>query len=648
MTFGVLTYFRFIRFMALIQNGYIIKLALKWAICLLFHSTAFSQLSGTYSVGVSGDYPTLTDAVADLNSLGVSGPVVFNVEAGGYDEVIIFDNVAGTSPTNTVTIQSEDLDSTAVAYGYYDGPYVIAIINSSYIHLRHITINRSGDCERALFLDDGASNNTFSNCIFSGPPDIFDVLIEIDYSSGTINDNLIENNRFVEGGTSIVADGSFLDKGTGNDVIGNIFEGFGRQAIHYENQADFVFRDNSVRDNKIDGAFWLEDCGGPALIERNRIEISSSSSFLGIDLDNFYGTLSDPLIMRNNFLWCDSPGSTTMTVNLNIQESEYVRIYNNSFHQTGLNNLDMVQITGSSTEDIELVNNIFRTLGGRFYEFWTLVDTSEVYSDYNAFYTLSSDHFEYDDGFFYTFEEWKDSIGLDLNSVWAEPNFVSDTNLHVINSPTINGAGVVLPEVSLDIDLEARDIINPDIGADEFDIDSTTYEDIAYVAMANPDTSLCDLDDSIAIFIVNKSNFDVDSLVIKWSMFGIVRDSSWYYTVLPAGDTVEVFLGTFPFVKNTYYELGFDLYYPNGFEDDNILDNSAVDIYYYLENIEIFSKSNSCNSDIELYVKDFPRESLLWSTGDTDKSTTVSGTGTYDVIITDYKGCIYNPTISIE
>lgn len=77
-------------------------------LCLLLASlaaTAPAQLSGSYTVGTGGAYPTMTAAAAAL-SAGVSGPVRFVVLPGVYTESFSLGTVPGASSTNTVTFVS--------------------------------------------------------------------------------------------------------------------------------------------------------------------------------------------------------------------------------------------------------------------------------------------------------------------------------------------------------------------------------------------------------------------------------------------------------------------------------------------------------------------------------------------------------------
>ena len=75
-----------------------------------------SPLSGTYTVGTGGDYSSFQSARDALVANAVSGPVVFNVLAGSYDEPLLLNEIVGASSTNTVTFQSADANADSVIW----------------------------------------------------------------------------------------------------------------------------------------------------------------------------------------------------------------------------------------------------------------------------------------------------------------------------------------------------------------------------------------------------------------------------------------------------------------------------------------------------------------------------------------------------
>ncbi len=79
----------------------------------------YAQLNGNYTIdpnasATSTNYKTISSAISDLSAgaradggpaqgLGVSGPVIFNIADGIYNEQLAITPITGSSPTNTIT-----------------------------------------------------------------------------------------------------------------------------------------------------------------------------------------------------------------------------------------------------------------------------------------------------------------------------------------------------------------------------------------------------------------------------------------------------------------------------------------------------------------------------------------------------------------
>lgn len=610
-----------------------------FVICFLYSLSGVSQLSGVYTVGVSGDYLDVISAMEDLNAVGVSGPVIIEIEPGIYNGVHHLDHVSGVSDINTITFTSSDLDSSSVTLRRNTGSYVVYVEATPYVRFNHISIQRTNTCTKAVHFSGICTNAEFINCQLLGPSTTTGNLV---YFETAGNSNvLFENNLFFGGGYPIEMHAA----GSDNRIINNLFEGSCRTAILLEDQNDFEISGNTIRGKKFSTQITIKDCFS-GLIEKNHVYTESLTfTHLGLSIESSDGTELNPIIVRNNFF----QGNGATAVNLNIISSQGIKVYNNNFNNNCFEGNDMIQISSSS--NVYIYNNAFRSDVTRIFECYTLIDSSEVHIDYNAYYTEREDtlNFEYVDGQYYSFKQWQDSLGFDLHSVWADPNFLTDTNLHINNAIALNQTGIMLDDVIDDYDDELRNPVTTDIGADEFDLDSTTYYDLAIVEILYPDTSICELSDSIALRIASKSNFDINNFVIEWSTFGLQQDSSIYEILVPALDTITVSIESFSFVKNTGYNLRFELYYPDGETDNYELDNVKGFTYYYLDDWNIYSRNlDPCSDEVELFIKNFPRESVLWSTGETEGSVIVSEPGIYEVEVTDYRGCVSSNTITVE
>jgi hypothetical protein len=82
-----------------------------WSYSTSFTTACLSALSGTYTVNAGAvasatNFTSFSSLAGQLNNCGISGPVTVNVVAasGPYTEQFLLGAVAGTSSTNTITI----------------------------------------------------------------------------------------------------------------------------------------------------------------------------------------------------------------------------------------------------------------------------------------------------------------------------------------------------------------------------------------------------------------------------------------------------------------------------------------------------------------------------------------------------------------
>jgi len=145
---------------------------------LTLGNISYAQLSGTYSI--PDDYATISAAVTELNTSGVSGSVIFNVD-GAFSESItspILLTATGTS-SNTITFQKTggsptvtrtDAGSLATSTLGGQGDAVIIIQGGDYITFDGISVAASqsgieyGYYLRKASATNGCKNATIKNC----------------------------------------------------------------------------------------------------------------------------------------------------------------------------------------------------------------------------------------------------------------------------------------------------------------------------------------------------------------------------------------------------------------------------------------------------------------------------------------------------
>ncbi|GAB4168716.1 MAG: hypothetical protein Kow00108_01940 [Calditrichia bacterium] len=140
-----------------------------------FHSTVYSQLSGTYTIGSGGDYTTINDAITALESSGVSGPVTFNILNGTYNEQFTINPISGASQTNTITFQSQSTNAADVEIWFEPSGssdnYVVKINGADHINIKYLTFTNdfiTTSYNRIVVLESETEDLEFQGNVFNG------------------------------------------------------------------------------------------------------------------------------------------------------------------------------------------------------------------------------------------------------------------------------------------------------------------------------------------------------------------------------------------------------------------------------------------------------------------------------------------------
>jgi hypothetical protein len=605
---------------------------------LLVFNAVTQPLNGTYTIGgASPNFNNLSEAAVALNTNGVSGPVVMNISPGVYLEQITLNAISGASTLNRIIFRSTELDSTSVTISFNSGSsnnYLIQLNNSDYITIQSINFQPlNSTYKTAIYAYNGCSDINVTNNLFSGGG-----IYVYNVGSPSFN-NLFSFNRFSGGAglDQIKTISPSNNKSNGTIIENNIFEGTATRSINLSFEDNLSVRKNYMNGSRTNNTVIFSNCGPSLTLEQNQIIMTSSNV---VSLNNCSGTELSHILIRNNMI----KGSNTC---LSINYSNYISLLNNTLQSAaGVNGSTLY--FASNNSNIDVFNNILSTsMGGSPMTFSQAALISTTNSDYNNLYTSSANKVKVGSTGM-TMTTWNTNYGKDLNSILTEPVFVSDTDLHIDNCTPLNGSGTPIAIVTVDIDDQSRDALVPDIGADEFEIDLSTFQDIA-ISVISPDTTNCVFEDQLIVAVVNKSIFPITSFQISYWLFDQLMYSETVSASLQPNDTISVSLGTFDFNYNTGYNLRFEASQPNNTFDDYPFDNSYAFTYYLLNTLTIYSKPISdCSTEHKLSVLSFPCESILWSTGETTRSIITTAPGTYSVIVTTSGGCTYTDSIILN
>ncbi|MBT3423432.1 MAG: PKD domain-containing protein, partial [Bacteroidetes bacterium] len=434
-------------------------------------------LDGTYSIGTaSSTYATFNDAVSDLIANGICGPVTFKVASGTYMERITIPAITGASAINTITFTSASSQNTAVILKYNAANHegVIRLDGADFININNIGITNtySNLGNSTLVLTNGATNNVILNNIISSPITASFTDAGNIYSTNLLNvNNTIKDNELNGNSRGVYFKGSSANIEYNNTIEGNTIFNFNKYAVQISHQKDLIIKNNSIISNTNTAAkrgLDLQNCSSNLNISANDIQLSNAFNFdcQGMYLYECNGTLTKPVIIVNNFISCDYSNSSGVSTGIYTQSSDYQIIAYNSIHVSS-NNATSKGLFIEAWKTLTLKNNIsaLNNLGISIYMHNGAISANDQI-DFNDYYSANG-NVGYYNSIQSSLSAWQLATGKDNNSKNVNPNFFSAFDLHIIN-PILNAAGSPITEISDDIDGEPRDILNPDIGADEY------------------------------------------------------------------------------------------------------------------------------------------------------------------------------------
>ena len=446
-------------------------------ILILFCSSSavsFSQLSGTYTLGVDGDYTTFTEAFSALHTQGVSGPVIFDVIPGTYTEQPVYQDVPGAGEQNAVTFRSASGDSTDVVVQFgtpsNNDRYVMKLESAKYVTFRSMTFRASSaDITKVVSFDGDIEGISFQKCIFQGYP-----RADGQYPTYLINGT----------GNTVYIDSLTVEECDFNGGLYGVYLYATNSHEHFSgiNIRNSKFRDivNGIYLGYVDAprvvgnsmeqsetGISLNFAAGPAVVSKN---VLTDMGRLGSIVFNDWSSSEGEEVMISNNMISHGYNSVSV-VGIKIRRADHVKIYNNTvsvFHDHGSGSFThkAVSFEDSDGGTIELVNNILNMpFGG---EVLYLRNTGNLKRcDHNNYYTAGFIFAEWDGDKCINIRDMQVISGDDAHSVFAWPGFTEMNDLHP-RSAWMDGKGMPLSEVPDDIHGNPRDGTHPDIGAEEF------------------------------------------------------------------------------------------------------------------------------------------------------------------------------------
>lgn len=467
--------------------------------------TVKAGIKGTFTVGADGDYATFkaaTDALAE----GVEGAVTFNILAGTYAENLVVTNVPGASASCPITFRSESGNRADVNItGRYDAVEkagIVRISGTPYVTVENVTVSGGSQGFESCVALTGSRNVTLrGNAISAEKSNAYSGSTNLvrETSQNVLGDNcddlLIENNLFSGGRIALYLGGTgfiALPPERGLIVRNNTVADAASKGIYVSCVNDAVITGNSVTNAetlKSYTAFDLYRLRGETVVSGNRVVSRGNADSTGLYFrSDSRGSEETPIRVFNNVI--DLTGSTSYTGRaLQVDNSsDYIDFAFNTFRIGGTGGYAFCTSGSDLPTGISLRDNIFVndcTAGNLVMMFWNAADHTGYSFEKNAVWSSNTAAFCKNDTETISLAAFNSLIGSDSNFA-ARPDFVSDTDLHLLSAGTLQ-CGIPVDYVTVDADGLPRPAVNPTLGAYEYAAISTDTPvmEAGYPAVSN-------------------------------------------------------------------------------------------------------------------------------------------------------------------
>jgi hypothetical protein len=447
-------------------------------------------LSGTYRINnnplVDADFMSPKEAAEALNALGVISSVNFSIADGEYKGAIEINEITGVSDQNKISFSalSGNRDNVILSHEGTPEENTLLVLNGTdYITFKDLTFKVTGTTySRIVEYYNSACHNSFVNNIFEGLEttdsdyDNDKVLVYASNSTYKIvdNNNVFESNIFKYGKVALYIAGidNVSEFETGLVIKNNTFIDQYFMSVYLSYQNDLLIEANTFNLSEAKREHWAcrvykskKNCR----IQGNRFNLDlGSKGGAAIMLQGFDTDGESRSLVANNMIYTTS---TSGSVGISLEDGKSLDIIHNTIKNAGTNTYSKAfffEKRGTSPvfEDVNIKNNIFSTTSGAYLIWSKIQPTNSSVSNNNYYSEDNGSHFiKLGDISVTSFEDWQAAYPDDTNSIHIDPDFVSETDLHI--SGTSLKFGVQIDGITKDIDGDLRNAATPYIGADE-------------------------------------------------------------------------------------------------------------------------------------------------------------------------------------
>ena len=533
----------------------------------------YPALSGIYTIGgTTPDFSTFTAAINAMKQGGIVDSVRFDVRTGTYNEQIKIPYIYGANKENAIIFQSELKDSSKVKLigtPTSSNNYTVSLDSVNGVTFRYMRLSTTlpSSYNRVIQMLGACKNINIHNCHIigklsttTGDNEALVYIYNSNSSQPSFNSIKFFKNNFDRGSFGFYVYGySSFGHGKNLNIYQNNFENQYYMGAYPRYVRDFVFNKNNVyRTNtgySSGFGIYADYLADGYTITNNKIY---NQEYYGIYMNQCNGVTGDTSLIANNFIHVRNNNNS---YGLYVYYPNYLNIFNNNIHITSTNSSSYAAYIYYPTYTT-VFNNNFITSGAGYAMY--CYSGSLIKSNYNNFYTNGTYVANRTSTNYTDLAAWKSATGYDAKSISVNPQYTSNTDLHVaaidLNAIGRNHKYII----TKDIDDQNRDTLKPDIGADEF---SPPTLDVGVSQLFSPGSLYKAGTLNVDVIVKNYGIDTVKKVTVQIKINNDTLTRKIFTRTFPSGDTIHVRLGQYTFKADSIYNFTTWSSLPNGEAD---------------------------------------------------------------------------------
>ena len=454
--------------------------------------------------------------------------------------------------------------------------YVLRLNGTNWLRVKNLGLEvPTAFYQTLIYLDSNASNNRFESLNLVGNNNSTSASTsraQVQITSGVEHDdNLFWKCNFSEGAYGFY----WLNFSSNTDnlqILNCRFMNHNYRPVYIRGVNNLKFNENYISNDQAPvttsylSVFLISIDNGEML----KNQVYTGVQTYGVQFSDVDGTGGQRFLVANNFFQSGGSGSTAYYTLL-ITGCNSIDVVYNSF-SSYCNDPGSQVIDYRSNSDVVFQNNIFQHNNGGYAFNTSSTFNPSLSSDYNNLFTTGTNIGNWGSMDITDLSTWISTTTLDSNSISVDAQFVDTNDLHV-NASNLNAAGMPFPGVTMDIDMEGRDPVTPDIGADEFGL---AADDAGVVNIDGPAIPFAPGNQSVNVSVLNNGAVTLNSVTINWEVNGVLQTPfSWTGTLASGAIATGVAVGSFTFLADSSYCIKAWTSMPNGNADAQAINDTT-------------------------------------------------------------------------